>query len=130
MVCCVNPGAQPLPPSHEPNSLAMPSGALGGMSVDQYQQDMTAMPPAKETESLTEFLPGFGVFLFRKDKHSRKRRRQFIKLGRSQKVSTLDSICTAPLISHRSVAVRSCMACFFRCLALSKEVSVLMFREF
>lgn len=108
----MNPGEQPLPPSHEPNPLAMTSGALGGMSVDQYQQDITAMPPGKETESLTEFLPGFGVFLFRKDKHSRKRRRQFIKLGRSQKVSTLDSTCTAPSLSHRSVAVRGCRTFF------------------
>lgn len=40
----------------------------------------------QDTENLTENVPGLGVFLLRKDKHSRKRRRQFIQLGRSQKV--------------------------------------------
>jgi hypothetical protein len=61
-------------------------------------------------ERLHEDIPGVGSFILRRDKNSRKRRREFIQLGRSQKAKVI-KVSVADPLSHRSVPHYSILPC-------------------
>jgi hypothetical protein len=68
--------------------------------------ERVSSPPSYERtyldQALSDHIPGLGTFILRRDKNSRKRRREFVNLGRSQKAKVvktaykvMESICEA-----------------------------------